>query len=76
MSGKIILPMAILIAFMFGGCAEELVAVGETETYCDEHCGNYADSGVCATPYDIFVKRHQYAKRAEFVNRNCKGCKE
>lgn len=73
--GNVLLAAFGIVAMVgFSGCAE-LFAVGHTQTYCEEHCGNYADAGVCATPYDIYQNRHDYAERAAFKNKNCRTCK-
>jgi hypothetical protein len=75
MSGKKLTVFGALVLLSFGlnGCAS-FFSVGETETYCEEHCASYKDAGVCATPYDIYKNRTEYAARAEYYN-NCRRCK-
>jgi len=72
-SGNLFMLLVLQMIFL-GGCTE-MISIGHTKTYCEEHCGSYEDAGVCARPYDIFENRHEYARRAERENQSCGACR-
>jgi hypothetical protein len=72
-SGNLILICGVLSVLLFSGCTK-MIAVGELDTYCDEHCPQNKDAGVCAPPYDIFQNRAEYARRSALENKGCGGC--
>lgn len=47
-----------LLIFLMSGCSR-MIAVGEVETYCQEHGADYSDDGVCLTPIEVFKNKHE-----------------
>jgi len=45
------------VMLLFGGCTQ-MIAVGETKTYCEAHGKDYSDAGYCLSPIEIYKRRH------------------
>lgn len=55
---KMALILASVTVLLLNGCTK-MIAIGEVETYCQEHGADYSDDGVCLTPIEVFKHKHE-----------------
>lgn len=56
--------LAILAVMLFSGCVADYFTFGKNQSYCEENGCDYADAGVCKSPFDIIQNKQKYNKES------------
>jgi PBP1b-binding outer membrane lipoprotein LpoB len=61
---------AIIVTLFLNGCVAEYFTLGKNQSYCEEQGCDYADAGVCDSPFNI-IQNKELSNKNSYAHIQC-----